>query len=989
MKLARITLFTLITVFIGNLSKSSAQIDSGEVYKLWALPNQSNQQISPTTTTQEWTGNSTLDALFNQYNVTEYTKAFPNSKDSVLQQVYRIKCQNCSLPSLKDSIEIVLPDYFDKIEEREYQPGKLLGQNTVDPADYMWQAHKNWLWHLTQIEASKAWGITKGDPKVKIGLIDTYFDLNGNTGHPDLLGEFEYKYDPYDNTTFTDCKQANSGNNYHGTHVASLASGETTTNGNKSDGQLASIGYNTKMIGYKVKPPYLQRARHAALEENVQVLTSSYLWSVCPDGLEWRILKEILDEGTTVVMPAGNGDKGTHAECNNVYPNTNYHNAPFPLSPYYDERVIIVSSAGKDDKHFNSNGETHSHFPSVDILAPDYDGFMKASPTICGTDDWPYYGKSDGTSYATPIVAGVAGLMYSVNDNLAPSSVQDILKSSADPIADIENYSSNGVKGMRKNSLVGDGRVNAYKAVKSAKEAHTTKDNDLFLRDVPMDWGETPSVNDDSYDYSPDIWVRRSQEDYRTLARTDYSDYKGHNDRDHQKAAYSKNPNYVYVEVRNRGDEIYKPNTENAKVSLYWSIQSGWASWPDNWTGKEYIEGTNQPVGTEIGTIKIPKLKPGQSKIVEFEWNVPDPNKIKQHAICLLARIKNHSNDQITAYPDRLDKYVKRNNNVGIKNVDIYNLLPGEPNLTGIWDDNMESITYPHGNAVTFENPTSNSTNVDIEISTPGNQASLMNEGEVTLTFNKEEDWNIVKNEMTTAEGIKILEPGQVQVVNDSVRITNVSIPPETRIHAFLDLNMLADQTSSRESYEIDIGQYISSSGTYTGGGHYVINDNGGSMPQVGLPESKEINQGESITISPELQTDNKNYKWYDNDQYFISRGSKLTVNPDSTKNYYLEFISPAGYKDYEEIAIKVNQNFIKSAYPNPASENVTVEYKIENLNTELMLVNNETGNKSIYPIEENSSQTTLDISDKETGTYTLFLKIDDELEDKESLSII
>ena len=69
--------------------------------------------------------------------------------------------------------------------------------------------------------------------------------------------------------------------------------------------------------------------------------------------------------------------------------------------------------------------------------------------------EWCYLGGVSGTSDATPIVAGVCALMKSVNSDLTPALVQDIIKATADPVNDAYLYPG----------LIGAGRINAHCAV--------------------------------------------------------------------------------------------------------------------------------------------------------------------------------------------------------------------------------------------------------------------------------------------------------------------------------------------------------------------------------------------------------------------------------------------------------------------------------------------------------------------------------------------
>lgn len=170
---------------------------------------------------------------------------------------------------------------------------------------------------------------------------------------------------------------------------------------------------------------------------------------------EELIVKEILDNGTVIVMAAGNGLGGHHCGT----PPNNYH-AFYPFNPEYDERIIIVTSTDFDDNHqffYGTNEATHSHFPEVDICSPGYD-IMGATTTDCGANQWPYYGSYGGTSFSSPIVAGVCALLKSVNADFTPGEIQHFIKSTADPVTDANNYPG----------MLGAGRINAFKAVEMA-----------------------------------------------------------------------------------------------------------------------------------------------------------------------------------------------------------------------------------------------------------------------------------------------------------------------------------------------------------------------------------------------------------------------------------------------------------------------------------------------------------------------------------------
>ena len=199
---------------------------------------------------------------------------------------------------------------------------------------------------------------------------------------------------------------------------------------------------------------------------NADILTSSAGGWMCDrnfNDIERIAVKEILDNGTVIVMPAGNGNQGAHCYSDDLGSDQPWR----PLHPYYDDRIIIVSSTDIQDNHHNGADSSHSHYAEVDICAPGYN-IMGAKNTVdqSGYPQWPYFGSYAGTSFSTPIVAGTCALIKSVNKCLTPYDIQKIVKQTADPIADANLYPG----------LVGAGRINAYSAVSLAQTYHTAND---------------------------------------------------------------------------------------------------------------------------------------------------------------------------------------------------------------------------------------------------------------------------------------------------------------------------------------------------------------------------------------------------------------------------------------------------------------------------------------------------------------------------------
>ncbi len=188
-----------------------------------------------------------------------------------------------------------------------------------------------------------------------------------------------------------------------------------------------------------------------------------------------QALKNLADQGrgglgTPVTFAAGNsGDTGD---------NTNYHNF---TNSIYTITVGAIDSSG-----------THAYFstPGTSILVS-AGGVSDLTTDRVGTAGYGSgnYLADDGTSFATPTVSGVIGLMLQANPNLGWRDVQQILAYSAqhnDPTSSSWQYNGavnwNG-GGLHFSDLYGFGAADAFTAVRLA-ETWTTQDTSANMTTV-------------------------------------------------------------------------------------------------------------------------------------------------------------------------------------------------------------------------------------------------------------------------------------------------------------------------------------------------------------------------------------------------------------------------------------------------------------------------------------------------------------------------
>ncbi len=350
--------------------------------------------------------NAEVSALINNLDITTITKAFPSSRNAGLKNVYEIGC-NCDENDLlqqvsKLSTVFVRPEIAPKYE--------LL--NT--PNDYSIAFTNDYALNL--INAQDAWGITRGDSSVIIGISDSNFDLN----HEELVGKYTYVTPGMTNSNY-----------YHGTAVAITAAGNTDNLMGKS-----SIGFNSSLQLREMNYNELLAATYSG----AKVINVSWTSGCSDNAYSQMVIDEVYNNGTVIIVAAGNGSTCGGAS-NLVYPAAHNH-------------VIAISSVGPLDNHERTIGDpatTHQHNSSVDLCAPGYDVALTVAAG--------WYLTGNGTSFAAPYVSGTVALMLAVNPCLTPDDVEMILKQTAVNIDSINPlYAGN----------LGAGRLNAFAAVQMA-----------------------------------------------------------------------------------------------------------------------------------------------------------------------------------------------------------------------------------------------------------------------------------------------------------------------------------------------------------------------------------------------------------------------------------------------------------------------------------------------------------------------------------------
>ncbi|MFI4882403.1 MAG: S8 family serine peptidase, partial [Phycisphaerales bacterium JB064] len=246
------------------------------------------------------------------------------------------------------------------------------------------------------INATEAWDLTTGDPDVRIAIVDT----GVSQSHPDLQTNVLPGYSPlgasWDDDIFIS----------HGTHCAGIASGDSD-----NDRGIAGVGWDCSILPVKV----------------LGFLGSGTEPDIAA-GVVWAA-----DNGADVIsMSLGSPDFGSVLEnaCNYavdrnvivVCATGNTPGVPIFAPARYDSTIAVGATDNRDViATFTTTG------PEMTVTAPGVDVWSTWDTlSLFGPTDG--YAFQSGTSMATPHVAGVVGLMRSVNRDIDPFNVRAILE---------------------------------------------------------------------------------------------------------------------------------------------------------------------------------------------------------------------------------------------------------------------------------------------------------------------------------------------------------------------------------------------------------------------------------------------------------------------------------------------------------------------------------------------------------------------------------
>jgi len=268
-------------------------------------------------------------------------------------------------------------------------------------------------WHLSKVGASTAWDVSQG-----AGVVIAILDSGVDGSHPDLAAQMVPGYNFYDNNTNT------ADVNGHGTAVAGVAAATT----NNATG-VAGIAGQAKIMPVRIADANawayystIAQGLTWAADNGARVANCSYSGVAGSSSIQ-SAAQYMKSKGGLVFVAAGN-----NGIDENITPTTT---------------MIPVSATDSND--VRTSWSSYGSFVA-----------MSAPGITWTTSRGGFYDQWQGTSFSSPLTAGVAALMMAAKPSLDGSQIEQMMYSTATDL---------GAAG--RDPYYGYGRVNAAAAVQA------------------------------------------------------------------------------------------------------------------------------------------------------------------------------------------------------------------------------------------------------------------------------------------------------------------------------------------------------------------------------------------------------------------------------------------------------------------------------------------------------------------------------------------
>ena len=270
-------------------------------------------------------------------------------------------------------------------------------------------------------------------------------DFNGRTTNDDI---YDINDTNYGDPNINNIKDSES----HSTHVSGIIAGDRLNkSGNKGINNLVEIMALRAIPNGDEYDKDVARAIRYAVDNGAKIINGSF-GKYFSSNPEWVIdaIRYASENNVLVIAAAGNESKDLDSLSNDNYPNDQFFNK----DEFSDTFIKVGASSINLNENFTASFSNYGKI-NVDIFAPGVDIYSSMPSNK--------YKSQSGTSMASPVLAGIASLIFSYFPKLSAKKVKEIiLESGIDVDLKIENLAEK--KHFKEYSKSGK-LVNAYNAL--------------------------------------------------------------------------------------------------------------------------------------------------------------------------------------------------------------------------------------------------------------------------------------------------------------------------------------------------------------------------------------------------------------------------------------------------------------------------------------------------------------------------------------------
>ncbi len=517
------------------------------------------------------------------------------------------------------------------VADVQFETMPLITPTSVSPNDTLFAQQ----WDMTRIQAGGAgttgWDISTGVATVVVCVLDQGCDLT----HPDLrfstpginLGTMMPDGSPTGN---------------HGTACAGIVA--ATYNN--------ALGVSGVAGNSRIMPVAFQNSTDTevaagitwATANGARIISMSFGWNAWSHAIIDPAIQNAFNNDVVMCVATHNYNGPI------TYPATNPLVIAVGASDEIDNRKTPASPDGENWWGSDFGPEISVVAPGVHIPTTDRQG-TEGYNTAAGAAG-NYFLTFNGTSSATPHVAGMAALIRSAYPTLSNVQVRSLIERTAEKVGVVAYADVPGYPNGTWNQEMGYGRINVFRALDAA---------DVMIKDAPGDSGVEPFTGWNFWDFS-DIVVRIT--DDGVFVPSD--------------PARSKNvergqANYIYVRVTNNGPRAARNVTVNTRITPYVGLQF---IYPQDWTLVDGMHVSPAPITASFasvpagGTVMAKfRIEAAQTDTL-YGWE----NGTGWHP-CLLAMVNADNDYAFATAPLTGDPISARRNNLAQRNLSVIDVL--------------------------------------------------------------------------------------------------------------------------------------------------------------------------------------------------------------------------------------------------------------------------------------------------------------------------